>query len=85
MNKPTLDTLIDVCDDAGLRVALSRDEEHVIISYGRNGYLRLTPDYILRNGEESPAAEIRGHVERRNGATHEQLREILRAAGIEPR
>lgn len=80
MIEPTLDTIIDITDGE-----LARDEESVIVSYGALGYYRLTPDTVIRDGEEHPAVAIRGRLTRQDGKHSADLRDTLRAGGLEIR
>ncbi len=77
---PTLDTII-----AATGGHLSRDGKGVIVSYGTNGDLALSPSTIIREGREMPAVRIDGKLHRRNGGLQAELRARLRAAGLEIR
>ena len=63
----------------------SRDGTSVVVGYGPLGYIRVTPDYAIVDGQERPAARVEGKLSRRNGAAHAELRAALEAAGIRPR
>ena len=65
-----------------------RDDEdgsRVIVSYGPDGYLALSPDTVILGGRHVDAARITGHLRRRNGGRQSALRQLLRAHGIEVR
>lgn len=93
--QPTLDQIA-----AAVGGKPSRDGRAIILSYGADGYLRIEPATVTAGGElvrcadgvtrpvggtERPAARIVGQIARRNGATQQELRDRLRAAGIEVR
>lgn len=77
MTTPTISDLIEVTGGKE-----SRNGESVIVGYGPIGYLTLTPDSIILNGEELPAARIEGRLSRRNGGHQADLRAKLKDAGI---
>lgn len=66
------------------RGRVSRDEETVIVGYGPLGFLTLRPCLTWSGGVARPSAEITGKLSRNNGGRQAELRERLRAAGIEP-
>lgn len=78
--EPTIQQIIDVTGGKE-----SRDGESVVVGYGPLGYYRLTPSTIIRDGQELPAVRIDGRLSRQDGAKSAELREKLRANGIEVR
>ena len=76
---PTIDTVI-----AALGGKPSRDGKSVVLSMGGNGYVRVTPDYIILDGKELPAVALDGSdVRRGKGRILSDLRDKARAAGLE--
>jgi hypothetical protein len=61
---------------------VSRDGQSVVVGYGNDGYARLTPDYVIVDGQHLPAAEIKMACRTRKGGRAAELRERLAAAGI---
>lgn len=63
---------------------ISRRGTEVIVGYGRDGYLSVTPSWVIVDGREVAAASVEGRLDRGNGGAHSALREKLRAAEIYP-
>jgi hypothetical protein len=76
---PSLDMIIGAVGGQ-----LSRDGESVVVSYGRNGFVRLVPNEVILNGEPRPAATITAEVRGRRGGIRSDIADKLRAAGIYP-
>lgn len=63
----------------------SRDGKSVIVGYGGAGYARLTPDYVIRDGQELPAVTIEIGSSVGRGAKKAEMRRKVEAAGWEAR
>ena len=57
----------------------------VVVNYGRNGYARLTPSSIYLGDDEFKAVEIEMCTRGRTGGISSDLRDKLRAGGLEIR
>ena len=75
---PTVEAIAEVFPKTG---KLSRDGKSVVLSYGDDGYIRVTPVA----GPDGGHAKVAASLARRAGGRCEAVRDRLRAAGIAAR